>query len=139
MAQQRHLRSGRYLTDQPSNLGHLASPPVGNSVWTTDEGWSGGAEWVRPRGVRTSFVVYYLERGDGRIKIGCTGCYYRRRAQLLKQHGPLSLVAWEEGDNRLEFLRHRQFAELRVDPIAEWFEPGPALIDWILNIRALMA
>lgn len=92
-----------------------------------------------PRGVRTSFVVYYLERADGRIKIGCTGNYSGRRAQLLKQHGALSLVAWEEGDNRLEFARHDQFAELRVNPIAEWFEPGEALIDWILNIRALMA
>jgi len=137
--QQQHRRSGRYLIDQPSNLGHLASPPVGNEVWTTDEGWSGGAEWVRPRGVRTSFVVYYLERADGRIKIGCTGNYSGRRAQLLKQHGALSLVAWEEGDNELEFSRHRQFAELRVNLIAEWFEPGPALIDWILNIRALIA
>ena len=129
--QQQHLRSGRYLAEQPSGLGHLSSPlGLAYGSWFDDYG---------PFREQPKPVVYYLERGDGLIKIGCTFNYPRRRSQLLKQHGPLSLVAWEEGDSSLEHTRHTQFDDLRADPIAEWFRPGVSLIDWILNVRALMA
>lgn len=121
----------KHLTEQPSALGHLSSPPVGCGGLGVDPYYGRYRE--------PDFVVYYLERANGHIKIGCTSNYPRRRHELMKQHGPLSLVAWEEGDSQLEFARHRQFAGLRVNPIAEWFEPGESLIDWILNIRALMA
>ncbi len=82
-------------------------------------------------------VVYYLQRSNGDIKIGTTIRYPDRRTQLGQRHGPLVLAALEPGYFALEAHRHRQFADLRVDPIAEWFRPGDDLIDHILLILAL--
>ena len=86
----------------------------------------------------TEGLVYYLERMDGAIKIGCTRNFTDRRYTLRRRHGPLNLIAWEFGYYAIEEVRHEQFAALRLDPIAEWFRPESELIDHVLMLRALL-
>lgn len=95
---------------------------------------------IRPgwnRDLVESGVVYYLQRTSGDIKIGTTVRYPERRTQLARRHGQLVLAAIEPGYFALEAKRHRQFADLRLDPIAEWFRPGEDLVDHILLMLAL--
>lgn len=115
---------GKFVIDSPSGLGHIRSP------------------FQRETRVATrsqQCIVYYLERGDGLIKIGTTANYTKRRKSLLRQYGPLSLVAWESGSYELEKERHKEFWWERQSLGNEWFYPRPYLIDHILNLRALLA
>jgi hypothetical protein len=93
--------------------------------------WHGNA-------MRATGVVYYLLRSDGNVKIGCTANYPQRRNDLVRRHGYLKLLAWELGYYPLETQRHQQFAHLRIDPIAEWFLPGPDLRDHLLTLRGVL-
>lgn len=93
--------------------------------------------WV-PERLRETGVVYYLERADGAVKIGCTANYPHRRVALVRRHGPLALVAWERGYYDVEEQRHQQFAHLRINPRAEWFRPEPELIDHLLLLLAML-
>lgn len=92
--------------------------------------------WGRARyRAAESGVVYYLERSDGAIKIGCTSNYPRRRNELVVKHGALFLVAWEFGGFDVEDERHGEFAEYRISPSAEWFRPGVELVNHVLRMR----
>lgn len=82
-------------------------------------------------------IVYYLQRANGDVKIGTTANYPNRRTELGRRHGPLALVALEAGYFALEAERHQQFADLRIDPVAEWFRLDPDLLDHILMVLAL--
>jgi hypothetical protein len=116
-------RNERFLIDGPSGLTHIRAPFTG-----------------RHRLLRYgSPIVYYLERADGRIKIGTTGNYPRRRKMLVAQHGSLSLLAWEPGGFDQELSRHREFCWDRVSYPAEWFEPSATLIKHIAALRAVCA
>lgn len=96
--------------------------------------------WTRDPSLRRTGVVYYLERADGAIKIGCTSNYPQRRQALLRQYGPLSLVAWEAGYSELEKHRHEQFDRLRINPSPnqEWFAVDPELMDHLLMLLAML-
>jgi hypothetical protein len=83
-------------------------------------------------------VVYYLERGDGMIKIGTTANFSQRRSSLRREHGPLTLLAWEHGSYELEKGRHALFEYERPEK-SEWFEPSWFLINHIMGLRAAMA
>ncbi len=96
--------------------------------------------WQKDRMARAGAkVIYYLERQDGAVKIGTTGNYPSRRMRLVRNHGPLNLVAWEFGYYEVEERRHQQFARLRVDPVAEWFRVDDDLMDHMLMLLALLA
>ncbi len=92
--------------------------------------------WRRD-GLAGTGIVYYLQRGNGDVKIGTTANYPQRRATLGRRHGALALIAFEPGYTELEAERHQQFAQLRLDPIAEWFLLGEDLLDHILMVLAL--
>jgi hypothetical protein len=95
--------------------------------------------WTRVRqDVGQRGLVYYLERGDGAIKIGTTCNYPARRDDLRGRHGPLTLLAWEFGSFDAEYRRHQQFANLRIGPVAEWFRAGPELIAHVLALREVL-
>jgi hypothetical protein len=94
----------------------------------------------RRNGLAATGIVYYFERrSDGAIKIGCTKSYDSRRQTLTRQHGALSLIAYERGYYAEEAVRHEQFAHLRLDPVAEWFRPGEDLVDHVLMLLAIHA
>jgi hypothetical protein len=95
--------------------------------------------WAKDKTLRESGIVYYLERRDGALKIGCTVNYPQRRQTLVYRHGPLLLVAWEIGYYAVEEQRHEQFAQLRIDPAAEWFEVDADLYDHVLMLKALLS
>lgn len=93
--------------------------------------------WAKNKAMlRWAGVVYYLERADGLIKIGCTQNYPQRRQTLVQRNGPLYLVAWEVGYYGLERQRHEQFAALRQNPAAEWFALDADLYDHMLMLLA---
>lgn len=81
--------------------------------------------------------MYYLERADGMIKIGTTGNYSQRRGALTRQHGPLTLLAWEYGAYEMEKARHEWFLWERPDK-SEWFEPSAILLNHIKALRAAL-
>lgn len=110
------------LTSPPSGLEQIVIP----------------YSWWRRHPVHGTRIVYYLERSDGLIKIGTTGNYPQRRCALQRQHGPLSLAAWEPGSFELEKIRHAWFLWERPNR-SEWFEPSRAVIGHIVALRAGLA
>lgn len=92
----------------------------------------------RANALSSTGIVYYLERSDGAVKVGCTRNYPRRRSALVRQHGFLALIAWEIGYDDVESLRHEQFAHLRIDPLAEWFQVQTDLYSHIMALRAAL-
>lgn len=94
--------------------------------------------WRKNRLANTG-IVYYFERPDGAIKIGCTKSYDDRRYSISKRHGPLLLIAYERGYYEIEEQRHEQFAHLRLSPLAEWFQPAEDLVDHVLMLLAIHA
>jgi hypothetical protein len=93
------------------------------------------AEFVETLGRKG--VVYYLRRADGLIKIGTTGDYRKRLGDLTREHGPLSLLAVQQGYAAEEDEMHKRFAHLRVT--GEWFRPAPDLFAWIVHLRLALA
>ncbi len=92
--------------------------------------------WTKRRyALEKSGLVYYLQRADDAVKIGCTANYPDRRSNLVRQHGSLRLIAWEPGYSSLERERHRQFEHLRLRPGAEWFRLGA---DLLTHVRSLL-
>lgn len=95
--------------------------------------------WAKDQArIRREGIVYYLERFDGAVKIGCTVNYPQRRGNLLRRHGPLNLIAYEFGYYQREAERHREFAWTRIDEVAEWFVVDSFLYDHVLMLRALL-
>jgi hypothetical protein len=78
-------------------------------------------------------VVYYLERGDGLIKIGTTVNLGARMSALRSAHGDLRILLTHCGAFARETEMHRKFASLCVT--GEWFAPGPDLLAWIIERR----
>lgn len=102
-----------------------------------DELLEGGAESGR-RLPRPRSVVYYLQRADNAIKIGFTHLTARLKT-LTNEHGALALLATELGGWHLEQTRHLSFADLRISPNTEWFQPGEALMAHINDLRSAVA
>ena len=71
-------------------------------------------------------VVYYVQRGDGAIKVGTSDHLAARLRHLRSSHGPLQLLATERGSFTKEEERHTQFADDALG--GEWFSPSPALM-----------
>lgn len=92
----------------------------------------------RQHSVHGGCVVYYLERADGMIKIGTTANFSQRRCSLRREHGSLTLLAWEPGSYELERERHELFEYERPEK-SEWFEPSWFLINHVVGLRAVMA
>lgn len=82
-------------------------------------------------------AVYYVQRGDGLIKIGFTTNWQQRFPSLKREHGPLDLLATHKGGRRAEGVQHERFKEHRV--VGEWFYPAPELLDHIARISARRA
>lgn len=80
-------------------------------------------------------IVYYMasELG-GVVKIGTTTHYEKRMTRLMRAQPALRpiLLAYEYGDQRLEFERHRQFRQSLQQ--GEWFW---LTLDLAAHIRAL--
>lgn len=81
-------------------------------------------------------TVYYLQRElDKAIKIGFTCVNPRGRMSHLKtEHGPLRLIAMENGRFREEAERHRQFSAEGLG--REWFRPSPRLLEHVAAVAA---
>lgn len=75
-----------------------------------------------------AYYVYYVQIGD-RVKIGVTGNLKLRMGGLM----PDEVLAVEPGDQKLETMRHRQFAHLRIR--GERFRPGDDLMSHIEMLR----
>ena len=78
-------------------------------------------------------VVYYVRIGD-HIKIGFTTQLRERMRALYAD--PLDLLATEPGGRVQEWARHRQFAEERVSPQRELFDPSPRLLAHIVRVAS---
>jgi hypothetical protein len=65
--------------------------------------------------------IYFLQRADGLIKIGTSGAFQARLAQLTSEHGMLGIVRVINGDVRRERQIHRKFK--RFHEYGEWFRP----------------
>lgn len=75
-------------------------------------------------------VVYYMRIGN-RIKIG----YSNNLAKRLAAINPEELMAFEFGDNTLEYTRHLQFRDLRTH--GEWFRHEHPLAAHIKELQKL--
>ena len=116
------LTDRRALVDGPSGLDPLLIPYA----------------HCRRHPVHGTRIVYYLERGDGLIKIGTTGNYVQRHGSLRAKFGPLALLAWEPGSYELEKARHQWFMWERPGK-SEWFEPSAVLIRHVETLRLACA
>lgn len=75
-------------------------------------------------------MVYFVKLiSTGHIKIGYSANVPARMQSLLRDHGPLDLLAVIPGTLDDERAHHGQFAALRV--IGEWFTPGAPLLSYV--------
>ena len=79
-------------------------------------------------------IVYFLQRSDGLIKIGCTNydSFNKRMTTLRREYeewSPLVFLGWEPGYKRQEALCHSEFLPFRV--FGEWFTPDEDLLSYI--------
>jgi hypothetical protein len=101
------------------------------------ESLAGGREirrlWHEQKAARdaaAAWWVYYIRIGD-RIKIGTTGNFKERMGDLM----PDEILAAEPGDRKLEGMRHKQFAHLRIR--GERFASGEDLMSHITMVREM--
>lgn len=73
--------------------------------------------------------VYFLQRSDGRVKIGWSKNVSVRKKDLEVAAGPLRLLWREPGGLKREQKLHRWFAASRVHN--EWFEPDPDVLAYV--------
>jgi hypothetical protein len=85
-------------------------------------------------GVAFGSIVYYLRRSNGDIKIGYSAYASTRLTQIMREHGPIDVLAYEPGGAQLETVRHGQFDHCRITARGEWFRPGA---DLLLHIHLL--
>lgn len=76
-------------------------------------------------------MIYFIKRDDGLVKIGVTGDFFSRFANLKREHGEVKLLGWHEGDRKTEDHLHHLFRAQRV--IGEWFTFSDELMDYIQN------
>lgn len=79
-------------------------------------------------------VVYFVQRTDGRIKIGTTWWLASRMRDLTAEHGELQVLATIPGGPPLEGALHRRFRRARVE--GEWFRPHKVLREFIAELTA---
>lgn len=79
-------------------------------------------------------VVYFIQSGDGHIKIGFSRNVASRMQALQVSHPtPLTLIGACPGSFELEGLLHSHFAPLREE--GEWFKSHPALLEMMTRLR----
>lgn len=83
-----------------------------------------------------SSVVYFVQRADGDIKIGCTSDLRKRLQTLCAQYGALTLLGKIEGDKFDEQDLHKAFSAYRragrkPNKPTEWFAPDNTLLQYI--------
>src|ERR1700744_4061844 len=82
--------------------------------------------------VGAAWMVYFLRRNDGVIKIGHSINPETRRKQLESAwRCDLELVVAIPGGRDAEQEIHEQFDASRIDPRQEWFEPSAELVAYI--------
>lgn len=80
-------------------------------------------------------VVYYVQLGPDRIKIGYTA-RFNERMGALRVYDEANILAVEPGNRKVEKRRHYQFADLRYHTHREDFQAGSELLEHIDQIRA---
>jgi hypothetical protein len=74
--------------------------------------------------------VYFLQREDGAVKIGCSRRVALRRGEVERgEKTPCALLGMQAGDRQLEQELHRKFAAHALGH--EWFAPAHLLLDYI--------
>ena len=81
---------------------------------------------------RAAFV-YFMQRADGRIKIGYSTNVSRRRKNIESAAGPVSLLAVVPGGPLEESALHMKFHGFRVH--GEWFDPDETLLAYISELN----
>lgn len=94
-------------------------------------------------------MIYFVKREDGDIKIGYTrDCRFQERFTALEaEYGDLIPIGYIDGDQQMERILHREFAQYRRyfpnrtnkggNPIySEFFEPAPELITFIMLLAS---
>ena len=71
-------------------------------------------------------VIYFLQRGDGNVKVGTTTNLGNRLSQLRMEHGDLSLLGFIRGGRIKEKILHWCLESSRVEN--EWFKPSAELL-----------
>jgi hypothetical protein len=79
--------------------------------------------------------VYFLQAGNGPIKIGYSGNPLKR-LKLLQNLIPMRLriLATQPGGREEEARLHRKFDDLRLE-YGEWFDPEYRLMEYINSIK----
>ncbi len=94
-------------------------------------------EWLKPKTAQkrqnTEGYIYFVQSGDGPIKIGWSANVESRMKEL-KTGNPvkLQLLGSFSGSQEVEYFCHKIFKEIAVD--REWFSPDPILIDFIRRV-----
>lgn len=84
---------------------------------------------------RKPCVVYFIQAGQGPIKIGVATNINKRLSMLqVGNHEPLSVLATVQGGINLETKLHWKFHKHRVR--GEWFEPHPDILAEIERLNA---
>lgn len=78
--------------------------------------------------------VYYVKSKTGLVKIGHSCRPRQRILSLQREHGPLKLLALEEGGYFREQERHEEWSHLRLDNYREWFQLDDELLDHITSL-----
>lgn len=79
-------------------------------------------------------MVYFLQRGDGCVKIGYTSKLSQRWTMLEQQHGSLRLLGLRQGGREAEADLHERFARWRLRP-TEFFRPAMRLLRYVAGCR----
>lgn len=87
---------------------------------------------------RTEYVYFVQVEDGGPIKIGFATNVSTRLAGLQTASPyPLRLLKAISGSRHREREIHQKFSEDRLRPNAEWFQPSPALLDFIQAVKDL--
>ncbi len=94
-------------------------------------------EWAEKAARWANSIVYYVQRPDGMIKIGTSRGAGRRLADVAREHGRLTLMAFHTGARTEEAAMHRRFKALHIG--REWFRPELPLLEHIFKVRKTMS
>lgn len=79
--------------------------------------------------------VYFVQSGDGMVKIGYARSPMTRLANLRASNAlRVEMLVYAPGDSVAEERLHSAFAEHRRN--GEWFSPAPALLAYIEELKA---
>lgn len=77
----------------------------------------------------TKSIIYFIQRGDGLVKIGTTTSLKQRLAAIRQKNGKLSFLGYIEGGFAREKVLHWCFRSDNV--FGEWFNPTDELMGLI--------